>query len=527
MREELKDILESEGGCLSTDLTRILVDDHGLTEEAARKRVSRGSAGIKRLAYLVFPRKARFIYLEQDFGSPGYWNGLKSAILKSNSSYAPALSAMIQRDGVIRKSDFQIVCGSPIRQKKHLAAETVLTRLTQAHVVKEIDVAGVGLCVVLTEAINNGNELDLNKFRARLITEEIVLKAVKTWIRNLGLASYEKVAIRGDAIDAPKVGTFAWDLTGPSYLSPLVDWSDAGQKKPGFITCDVLLGTEIDENGISPFLRKCQTLNSLQRIGRCLHVFVADNYSKSAFKAIKDKGYIPATPVTLFGEDVAKGLTQLTAILVQAAHASVRPEVFNELFNGLGRIEGVATNLRGTLFEFIVAELARQILGATVSLNKAFKDEHNNKAEVDVVAIKSNRSIHFIECKGYQPAGTLEDADIERWLKNRIPLIRKQAMTNSEWRNLEFHFELWTTGRFTEEAITSIEAAKKITKKYTIDYLDATRVAACAAQSRDPSLIATINQHFLMHPLATVEKKVDQKIARTNRTQKTQPGSPS
>jgi hypothetical protein len=82
-----------------------------------------------------------------------------------------------------------------------------------------------------------------------------------------------------------------------------------------------------------------------------------------------------------------------------------------------------------------------------------------------------------------------------------------------------FSFELWTTGRLSEEAITNIEVVKKITKKYTIDYLDATRVAACAAQSSDPSLIATINQHFLIHPLATVEQKEDQKIARAKRAE--------
>lgn len=66
---------------------------------------------------------------------------------------------------------------------------------------------------------------EVAKMRARLQTEQVLLLAIKAWARNLGMVSYDKVALRDEDSNGkqPKVGTFAWDLTAPSYLAPMVD----------------------------------------------------------------------------------------------------------------------------------------------------------------------------------------------------------------------------------------------------------------------------------------------------------------
>ena len=51
-------ILKRDGPTLSSDLARQL-EASGLTPEAARKRISRGVAGVNRLAGLVFPKGVR------------------------------------------------------------------------------------------------------------------------------------------------------------------------------------------------------------------------------------------------------------------------------------------------------------------------------------------------------------------------------------------------------------------------------------------------------------------------------------
>ncbi len=518
MSNLLKELMNNHGPCLSTDLTKILAKEHSLSEETARKRVSRGFAELKRLPYLTFPRKARFIYLQNDYNSPQYWEALKKSILDNSPAYGPALASLIQRGGLIPKEHFHIVCGAPLRQKKHLSSEIILSRLIRAEVVKELAVPGIGPCIALTGMLT-GSEPDVNQLRARLVTEAILLKAIRMWVRNLGIASFNKVALRDEGNMMPKVGTFVWDLTGPSYLAPMVDWNKQGKPVPGFIACDILLGSEVDEIGLRPFLQKISTLKSLKRIGRCLYIFVADSYTSLAFRKAKEKGIIPATPETLFGSEVAQGLARLTEVLTQAAKLSINPDVFDELFQRLGKIEGATGNLRGALFEFIVAELVRQTISSQVMLNQIIKDyETGAQAEVDVLAVKKNRTVHFIECKGYHPSSVVADDEVERWLSNRIPLIRKYALQHPEWKHLELHFEFWTTGNLSNIAVKMIDKAKATTRKYEIEYRNAMAVQAYALEVKDPSLLKTLNNHFLEHPMLTIETAVEKQKARAKRS---------
>jgi hypothetical protein len=510
MSDLIKDQMLAQGPCLSTDLTQSLIENFGLADAAARKRVSRGCTDLKRLGHLPFPRKARFLYLQKQYGSPEYWHALEAAILGGGTAYGPALAALIQRDGIVPKTHFAVVSGAPVRQKKHLSAETILDRFIKANIVSEIDVPGVGACVVLSRMINR-TAPDVASLRARLVTEAVLLKAVKMWLRNLGLVSYDKIATRDEDGRLPQVGTFAWDLTGPSYLIPMVEWSDQGKKNPGFVACDVLLGRPITASGISAFVQKSTTLGGLKRVGRCLQIFVADEYTPEAFAKAKTVGLVPATPETLFGKEVAEGLARLTEVLSDAARLSQRPEVFNELFERLGKIEGAATNLRGALFEFLVAQLVRHRYSCTVTNGKILQGADGEKAEVDVLAVVANRSIHFIECKGYQPSGIVDDAEVEKWLTKHIPFVRKEALQHPDWKSLDLHFEFWTTGKLSPEATSRIDAAKKRTSKYKIEYRDAAAVRLYAEEVKDRALILTLKQHFLEHPTTTAESDVDKR----------------
>ncbi|GGF86638.1 hypothetical protein GCM10011319_52910 [Mameliella alba] len=57
----------------------------GISPVAARKRVSRLAGNVRCLGYITFPRKARYMYLEQQFGSPQYWENLGSGLVLSQS----------------------------------------------------------------------------------------------------------------------------------------------------------------------------------------------------------------------------------------------------------------------------------------------------------------------------------------------------------------------------------------------------------------------------------------------------------
>lgn len=516
MADLLEELLRDCGPCLSTDLTRILVQSHGIGPEAARKRVSRQGKNVRRLAYVTFPRNVRFVYLQQQFGSPEYWERLIQALLDTGSAYGLALAALRQRGGIMPFEHFPIACGAPLRQSKHLSPETIFQRLQKAQLLDSYDVPGVGSCIALVQGPDR-YDAGSEDIRARLVGEAILLKAIRSWVQRLGLGSYDKIAVRDEGATQPKVGTFAWDLSAPSYLGAMVEWTTGGRPKPGFIACDVLLGVEVDEAGLRPFINKSTTLRSLGRIGRCLQIFVAERYTRAAFELAKKNGIVPATPDSLFGREVAEGLAQLVEVLRQAAHFAIRPEVFGEVFSRLAKIEGAATNLRGALFEFIAAEMARQMIASHVRINVIFKAPTGEKAEVDVLAEKSNQSVTFIECKGYQPFGTIPDDLIEKWLKKTVPLVYQEARRHPDWKSLKLRFEFWTTGKLSDRAIEMISTAQRNIRpgKYSVGFCDADAVHAAARELGDKGLLNTLEQHFLEHPLATAERDVDRRYVRT------------
>lgn len=509
MAEPIEETLRDVGPALSNEVTTYLVEQFGMTPAAARKRVSRVGGEVRRLAGITFPRKARFLYLQQQFGSPWFWGRLIEALLEERSAYGYALAALRQRGGVVPARQFAIVCGAPVKQAKQLSPDTIYMRLNEAGLLCKIPVSGVGECVALTQGQNH-YEAQAALMQARLITEDILLTAVKDWLKKLGIVSYGKVAVRSD--DAlPKVGTFVWDLSAPCYLGHMVRQTAAGKPKPGFVACDVFIGEDMTVAGVMPFLRKCVTLRSLKNVGPCMQVLVADRFDRDAFKLLKQYGVIPATPENLFGEGVAKGLSQLTSVLHNAALAVIDPQAFDELFSRLGKIEGAAIQLRGTLFEFLAADIARKSIAPDVKMNRLFKQAGKGEAEGDVVAVREHQSITVIECKGYSPRATIPDELFERWLHHNVPICYNAIREHPDWKKLDVRFEFWTTAPLTEKSMALFVAAQKAVKpsRYSLGLQLGADVRAICKKLKDPSLLVAFENHFMIveAPLSPAKQK--------------------
>lgn len=495
------------GPCLSSELVAALVEEHGLTPATARQRVSR-STEIKRLAHLVFPRGARFVYLQSEYASPNFWMALTERLLDKSVSFGGGLAALIARDGLMPVTHFLIACGAPIAQKGRIAAKGVLDRLCEARLVKVFNVPGVGDCVELIHTVD-ASALELSHLRARLSTESVLLRAVKDWARNLGLVSYNKVTIRDEAEELPRVGTFNWDLAGPSYLAPLVQWDQAASSiKQGYLVCDILLGVNVELYQLKPFVNKCLTLRSLPKVGRSLQMFVADGFTPESFALAKENGIIPATTIQLFGQDVAKALRELTDVLKSAFVTENTLNNVTAIFNKLSHIEGAATNLRGALFEYLVADIVRLSDAHTfIHLNEVFRDTNGGSAEVDVLVCHANHSVRFIECKGYKPSGELPDEMFEHWLFHQIPTIKRVAEQNAQWRKCRFEFEFWTTGLLSEYSRSKFVEAATGVRKYGLKLVEGNELVKLVSDTNNTALKKVFGQHFQNHPLSKAAKK--------------------
>lgn len=269
----------------------------------------------------------------------------------------------------------------------------------------------------------------------------------------------------------------------------------------------MLLGVNISVDELRPFINKCKTLRNLANVGRCLQIFVADGYEREALALAKEAGVVPATTETLFGLEVAKALRQLTDVLKDVYPREGTLGKVDEVFSRLSHIEGAATNLRGALFEFVVAEIERTNSPHTsIQLNEILRDQQGKSVEVDVLIFHSNHSVRFIECKGYKPGGTVPDDMVERWLEDRIPLIRSIAGQDRSWRNCEMIFEFWTSGRLSMESKAMIQAKIGNIRRFKLRILESQEIANIVKQTNSTSLKKVYGDHFLDHPLETAER---------------------
>lgn len=492
----VENALKELGPCLSTEVTDFLVTKLNIKPEAARQRVSRAPPKVKRLAHLPFPRKARFLYLESDYASPSYWENLYKAIYSTKGAYSKALGAVDAR-GIVPLEHFRVACGAPIAQKKHISADTVLERLIAANVLTTQKIPGLGQCVMTKrtfEALNFEQD-QIAETRSRLIAEGVLLDSVKEWLKRLAFVSYDSVEMRTGVDSSPKVGTFKWDLTAPSYIAGLTTRLK-DSVKPGWVVCDALLNKKARIHHVEPFIYKVKSLQALKNVGHAMYIFIAQNYELEAFKALRTAGIVPATPESLFGKDIATAFRDLIGTLTNIAKGIVDPEKFNELFSKLGKLEGASGNMRGAFFELLVAEIVRKTSPAQVELNKICTGKEGT-AEVDVWVLKEGIVARMIECKGMAPSRSVDDEEIKIWLTKRIIRVR-QHLSNQGWQGPKPCFELWTSGTLSAEALDLIERTRKANiTKYDLKVVGPTELHKAVKAVNDQPLQQVIEQHFL------------------------------
>lgn len=491
------------GPCLSSKVIEHL-QATGLTAEAARQRVARSS--VSRLGGLKFPKNVRFLYLENHHGTVRFWEALMRDIHIASPAYAAAIACLKARGGAVPLRTFLVSCGSPVRQKGQLSAETVLERLSAIHLVRQFDVEGIGRCVSLAAGKIYGDE-SIAWLRAQRTTEQILLLAVRDWARKLGLASYDKITLRDDGEEPPKVGTFYWDLAGPSYLAPMVRRTSEGKPNPGFLVCDVLVGAEADEQVVAAFVRKHQLTIALKRVPPRLPILLADSFSVEGFRLGRSYGLMLATPATLFGREVAEGLVKLLATLTKAAAMAVhRPEVIDELMSSLGQIAGAEKNLRGAMFELLVGHATQKADDGWIDINKSvFSSE--GEAEIDVLRIKEGREVWAYECKAYLPSRRVTLEEARHWLHDRVPRMQAALAGQQRFQGCDFHYEYWTTGGFEPDAQALLEEAAANTRRYKIGFKDGVAVRALMSKLQSKEAVRMLDKHFLHEPMARLDQR--------------------
>jgi hypothetical protein len=265
-------------------------------------------------------------------------------------------------------------------------------------------------------------------------------------MNRLGLIAWNAFKLRTD-VELSTFAGFPFDIFGPSYLRALVDGRPNGPLLPGFIVADVHVGFEMHHKALPYFIRKIQG-TEVGRNRPAIGILVADSFSEQALTLGRREGIIVATPEVLFGRDVAVALQQLVLTLTNVAVAATsNPDVVTNLFDRLGKIEGAAANLRGPLFELIVAHLVTTEGGSIYVGRRAFSSDRLAQADIDVLR-RRQQDVGAYECKGRGPGHEENVESVREWVEQKVPIVRDWLLGLEDYASLPQSFHYWTTGRF-------------------------------------------------------------------------------
>ena len=314
----------------------------------------------------------------------------------------------------------------------------------------------------------------------------------------MGLASYNKIGVRSDEKTRRTIGSFVYDLAGPSYLLPL-----KGQgNNPGWLIADIFSGSTLDENHIAYFIRKAQLLKATQRKVWCFPILIADAFTGPALTKGHSAGIVLATPENLFGKAVAAALKNLLDTLTNAAAiASANPDRLVQLIGQLGEIEGAVGNLRGVLFELISAHIAK-VQGGSIDFAVNARDPESGKTyDIDILRVISKGECVAVECKGKNPGGTVSIAEVENWLQRLIP-FKRYLKAEPRFAEATISFELWTSGSFQENALKKLKEEQKRRKNTPISWKTGDEIFAISNKAKEKKINDVLKEHFLKHPLS-------------------------
>lgn len=477
-------LLKKNGPMLSGDLARLYEQEYGVSNEAARKAISRSKPPVKKLYKIKFDKNQLFYYLEEQFMSEKYVNALMEAIENHSKIVYTYIQAFIAQNGVVSKKLLPAFTAAPVgKVKGHRIHFDVLQKLIDSQIIRDNGDESYSIAQTFYGSVNT------HRARGLEIAKNVITRDFNNWARDINLVAYDQ----GKCLfETPDFGQFQWAYTAPSYIQPL--YSSESQK-PGFIVADVFFGRTATVNSIRFFVEKINVLRSFKNIPSFLPVFLVDKIDREALEYLKENKVMVAILNNLFSTKYTELLENLVLVFTNAsAIISSDPSQLYRLFETLQKNEGRYNNIAGDLFELLVGSHFSYLGCQFLKLQEEIIDfDTGKKKELDLLVCKDGKYI-VIECKAQK--SKLDEKFVRKWLNENIPFTRKYLKDRYQTDNIEF--QLWSVSGFDDVAVDLLKNAKYETKKYEINYYDRNQMIAMAKVSRDQHFVDIMNQHFLV-----------------------------
>ena len=473
----IENYIIKNGPCLSNELIEYY-SKNGTSKDAVRKRISRVGNPILKL-FGFFQDKQTFFYHKDQYRTEIYFKNLRKAIENSARRYYSIIKAIEYHNGYVKKEHLASYSFSPIENlKSHKNFKTIIEELKELNFILEDND-----CYTLNENLSIRTKNNYNYYKAVELSKKLIIDQFDDFTKSIGLISYNS------GKNNSEYSKFQFCFTAPSYVNGINSFT-AGKPKPAFVVADILLGNHIDEDEVDFFIRKISIIKTQSKCN-FLPFLIIDSASQGAFKKLKEQGIIVGFINKLFGSEYEELLKSLLSTVTNAGTVLKKnPEAYLALIEQFNKlIDGKTNNLKGDLFELAVGYYYSNLC-QSLNVGKTITFE-SKKREIDVLAFFQEKIIAS-ECKAYKTK--IELSSIEKWMKDKVPIIYKSLIYNNDEK--EIIFEFWSTSGFTREAVEYLEEKKRSIKKYKIEYYSEKEIMEKARRSRAKKITDIMKDYF-------------------------------
>lgn len=295
-------------------------------------------------------------------------------------------------------------------------------------------------------------------FRKKLELEVGLLSMLRDWIRNSFLVAYESNTVRAERLSAVTFNQTYCDFHGPIYFGPFAKTPPLRRRKDeaGFMFGEILGYRTFTINDAESTLERVDSIGHRWKTVSFCPIVVAPSYSKQAWSELRSAGVIALTLRDVCGANVDELMRRFwQALNVNEATDEGLSDIEKALHLASGTIisDGFVGNIKGALFELLVA-LAYRAAGFDTTLQKMIrKPDEDEEFEVDVVATKADAKCKLVECKGRHSRYTESRDDVERHFHNRCRAAADPLGWDVNERYKEVEAVYITSGTFDEQAI--------------------------------------------------------------------------
>lgn len=126
---DIKEILKTRGPLTTSAVKQILVDS-GLSDDAARKRISRASDCVKKYSKIQLPKNIQLLYLTPQLKATAtFRKAILNALKETGATHYHALQAIGLFGGLATKQNFMVLSACPVDRKKKTTFDKLLKDL--------------------------------------------------------------------------------------------------------------------------------------------------------------------------------------------------------------------------------------------------------------------------------------------------------------------------------------------------------------------------------------------------------------